>query len=246
MSSHQHAEDRVAPRAQLPAGNFTAVLSHLGVLRFSGPDAEAFLQGQLTCDVTAIGPGSIAEGAWCSPKGRMLANFLLWRREDGYAMVLSRDLAASVHKNIAKYVLRSRVTVIDASETTVLVGAAGAEPERRLRGPSAKLPDGRLLFALPAAEAPDALRGVALADAAVWRWLDIRQGLPLVTAATQDQFVPQMANLELLGGVSFDKGCYTGQEIVARAQHLGKVKRRMFIANVSAAARPGDRLYSED
>ena len=79
-----------------------------------------------------------------------------------------------------------------------------------------------------------------------WRWLDIRNGLPWITAATQDRLVPQMANLELLGGVSFDKGCYTGQEVVARTQHLGKVKRRMFLANVAAPAVAGDELYSED
>jgi len=226
--------------------NFVAILSHLGILRFTGLDAEAFLQGQLSCDVGRIGPGSIGDGAYCSPKGRMLANFLLWRREDGFAMILSRDLAGSVHKHILKFVLRSKVKVADESEAIALVGAAGAEAERKLRGVSVRLKDGRLLCALPAGDVPDALRGMQVAEASLWRWLDIRRGLPLVTAATQDQFVPQMANLELLGGVSFEKGCYTGQEIVARAQHLGKVKRRMFLANVSAPARAGDPLYSED
>ncbi|HTQ76062.1 MAG TPA: folate-binding protein [Burkholderiales bacterium] len=226
--------------------NFIAILSHLGILRFTGPDAEAFLQGQLSCDVGQIGPGSTGDGAYCSPKGRMLANFLLWRRQDGFAMILSRDLAASVHKHISKFVLRSKVKVTDESESIVLVGAAGAEAERTFAGASARLKDGRLLYALPAAEAPDALRGIRLADASLWRLLDIHRGLPLVTAATQDQLVPQMANLELLGGVSFEKGCYTGQEIVARAQHLGKVKRRMFLANVPAPARAGDPLFSDD
>jgi folate-binding protein YgfZ len=229
-----------------PAENFVTVLSHLGILVFSGPDAEPFLQGQLSCDVTRIGPGSVGSGAYCSPKGRMLANFLLWRREDGFAMILSRDLTASVHKHISRFVLRSKVVVIDASEATVLVGAAGTEARRKLRGASVRLNDGRLLLALPAAEASDALRGIPLADSGAWRWLDIRRGLPLVTAATQDQFIPQMANLEILGGVSFEKGCYTGQEIVARSQHLGKVKRRMFLANAPALARAGERLYSDE
>lgn len=226
--------------------NFVAILSHLGILRFNGPDAEAFLQGQLSCDVAQIGPGSIGNGAYCSPKGRMLANFLLWRQEEGFAMILSRDLAASVHTRISKFVLRSKVGVVDASETTALVGAAGTETGRNLRGASVRLKDGRLLFALPAGEAADALRGLQLADAAAWRRLDIRRGLPLVTVATTDQFIPQMANLELLGGVSFEKGCYTGQEIIARTEHLGKVKRRMYLANVSAPARAGDSLYNDD
>ena len=113
-----------------------------------------------------------------------------------------------------------------------------------------KLKDGRYLLVLMPSSAI-ALRQ-QLADVLVpvaahaWRWLDIRNGVPLVTAATQDQLVPQMANFELLGGVSFNKGCYTGQEVVARMQHLGKLKRRMFLANVAAQAKAGDPLYSED
>src|SRR5262249_46508454 len=191
--------------------------------------------------------GAASQGAYCSAKGRMLANFLLWREADGFAMTLSRDLAAPVHKQLSKFVLRSKVRISDASASTVLVGASGA-PARRLAAspPAVSLADGRLLLALPADAAPAALQGFELESASLWRWLDIRRGLPLVTAATQDQLVPQMANLELIGGVSFDKGCYTGQEIVARAQHLGKVKRRMFPANVAAEARPGNTLYSED
>jgi folate-binding protein YgfZ len=109
-----------------------------------------------------------------------------------------------------------------------------------------RLNDGRLILALPAEGAAGMLSGLPLADAARWRWLDIRGGIPLITAATQDQFVPQMANLELIGGVSFEKGCYTGQEIVARTQHLGKVKRRTFLANVLEPAQAGDALYSDD
>jgi folate-binding protein YgfZ len=177
----------------------------------------------------------------------MLANFLLWRDDKGFAMVLSRDLVGVVQKQLSRYVLRSDVKISDASETTVLVGTAGARADSVLASfPSIRLNDRRFLFALPATVAPGALKGVQLADSAVWRWLDIRGGQPLVTAATQDQFIPQMANLELLGGVSFEKGCYTGQEIVARSQHLGKIKRRMFLAHVPAPARAGDRLYSDD
>jgi hypothetical protein len=158
-------------------------------------------------------------------------------------------------------VLRSKVKVSDASGTVVLVGVAGERGERAVAGMFPELPakpnevrslsavgtvirlkDGRLLLALTASID----QRVGLADARLWRWLDIRGGLPLVTAATQDQFVPQMANLELIGGVSFEKGCYTGQEVVARAQHLGNVKRRMFLANVPVPAQAGDALYSDD
>jgi hypothetical protein len=248
MSTLQQAENRVTPQAGRSAENFIATLDHLGTLRFSGQDAEVFLQGQLSCDVSEVRPGLSSHGAYCSAKGRMLANFLLWREQDGFAMVLSRDLGASVQKQISKFVLRSKVKVADASDI-VLVGAAGAQAESLLAaapGQSVRLNDGRLIVALPAEGAAGVLRGLSLGDAARWRWLDIRSGVPLIKAATQDQFVPQMANLELIGGVSFEKGCYTGQEIVARTQHLGRVKRRMFLANVPAPAQAGDALYSDD
>lgn len=249
MSTLQHAEDRATPQAGRPAESFIAILDHLGTLRFSGQDAETFLQGQLSCDVSEVRQGSSSHGAYCSAKGRMLANFLLWREQDGFAMVLSRDLVAPVHKQISKFVLRAKVKAEDASDSMVLVGAAGALAENLLAavpGKSVKLIDGRVILELPAEGAAGMLRGLPLGDAARWRWLDIRSGVPLITTATQDQFVPQMANLELIGGVSFEKGCYTGQEIVARTEHLGRVKRRMFLANVPASAQAGDPLYSDD
>ncbi len=251
------------------AGDLLASLDHLGVLQFSGEDAESFLQGQLSCDVTSIQSSRSTYGAYCSPKGRMLANFLLWREEAGFVMVLSRDILGAVHRRLSMFVLRSRVRISDTSGSVVLLGFAGPSANGALRsifgglpelsceifrasglGTTIRLVDGRLILAsaLPAAESLRQQLAGAFRDvgAQVWRWLDIRSGLPLITAPTQDHLVPQMANIELLGGVSFDKGCYTGQEIVARTQHLGKIKRRMFLANVAAAARAGDPLYSED
>ena len=261
MSSLQHVEHRVTSSAAGSHGDFLATLDHLGVLRFSGEDAEPFLQGQLSCDVAQVSLRSGSYGAYCTPKGRMLANFLLWRDGSGFSMALSRDLVSVVEKQISKFVLRSRVKVSDASNSIVLAGGAGEQAERALGGMFSDLPakpnevrslsgvgtavrlkDGRLFFALTT---PIESR-VELTDARVWRWLDIRAGLPLVTAATQDQFIPQMTNLELIGGVSFDKGCYTGQEVVARAQHLGKVKRRMYLANAPVSAQAGDALFSGD
>ena len=246
-----------------------ALLSHLGVLQFSGEDAETFLQAQLSCDVSKVGLRSSAYGAYCSPKGRMLANFLLWREEAGFFMALSRDIAAAVQRNISRFVLRSKVKVTNASDTIVLAGAAGPQAEGALRGLFSELPkmpnevsrdsdagtvirlkDSRFVLSLAPSAASALQRRLAgplqFVDARAWRWLDIRNGLPWVTEATQDRLVPQMANFELIGGVSFDKGCYPGQEVVARTQHLGKLKRRMFLANVTAPAAAGDDLYSED
>ena len=264
MSSLQHAKHRTTPDAGSATGtrgDFVAVLDHLGVLHFSGEDAETFLQGQVSCDVARVDLRSSSYGAYCTPKGRMLANFLLWRDAEGFSMALSRDIASAVQKQLSRYVLRSKVKVSDASGMVVLVGAAGQQGERAFAGMFPELPvrpnevrsvpgvgtvirlkDGRLFLALRTSIDSR----VELVDARVWRRLDIRGGLPLITAATQDQFVPQMANLELIGGVSFEKGCYTGQEVVARAQHLGNVKRRMFLANVPIPAQAGDALYSDD
>ena len=251
------------------SGSIVASLDHLAVLQFGGEDAEAFLQGQLTCDVKKVGPRSSTYGAYCSPKGRMLASFLLWREEAGFSMALSRDIAAAVQKAISRFVLRAKVKIWDASGSLVLMGAAGPKAESALRGvfpdppgmplevssrtgagTFIRLEDGRFVLASAPATASELRQRLGstlqVTDARAWRWLDIRNGLPWITAATQDRLVPQMANFELIGGVSFDKGCYAGQEVVARTQHLGKVKRRMFLANVTAPAAAGDDLYSED
>ena len=260
MTSLQHAERPAKFDTHLP-GDFVTVLDHLGVLHFSGEDAESFLQGQLSCDVAAVSLRTSSYGAYCTAKGRMIANFLLWREPSGLSMALSRDLVPLVQKQISKFVLRAKVKVSDASGKIVLAGAAGTKAERNFAalfpdlpakpnevcsrsgiGTAVRLKDGRLFFALTTSIETR----VELTDARVWRWLDIRAGLPLVTAATQDQFIPQMTNLELIGGVSFEKGCYTGQEVVARAQHLGKVKRRMYLANAPVSAQAGDALFSGD
>ena len=257
--------DLVATRS----GSVLALLGHLGVLQFSGEDAETFLQGQLSCDVAGVDLRSGSYGAYCSPKGRMIANFLLWREEAGFHMALSRDITASVQKNISKFVLRAKVKISDASDTIAMAGAAGPKAAQALRevfpdlpkepdqvsrrpdiGTVIRLKDGRYFLALSPSSATALRQRLANVlvpvGAHAWRWLDIRNGVPLVTAATQDQLVPQMANFELLGGISFSKGCYTGQEVVARMQHLGKLRRRMFLANVAAPAAAGDPLYSED
>jgi len=268
----QHSQAESELKSQFVAarsGSILAPLTHLGVLAFSGEDAQAFLQGQLTCDVAAVGLGAGSYGAYCSPQGRMLASFLLWREETGFLMALSRDILPAVRKRISMFVLRSKVKITDASESLVLFGVAGARAAATLRGifselpaalnevrgqtgvgTSIKLNDGRFFLALAAPSAAPLREqladGLKAVEASVWRWLDLRSGVPLITAATQDRFVPQMANLDLLGGISFSKGCYTGQEIVVRMQHLGKPKRRMFLANVAAEAAAGDDLYSED
>ena len=246
-------------------------LSHLGLIGLSGEDTQAFLQGQLTSDVRQINPGRAQYGGYCTPKGRMLANFLLWQDARGdYLAQLPAELREGVQKRLGMFVLRSKVKVRDAGDEWVRMGIAGSGAEDLLQqhlgslpeGPMAvthaahasivRLPGGRFqIIALPehAAALWDALKqGSTPVGTSVWQWLGIRAGIPTIGAATQEQFIPQMVNYELIGGVSFKKGCYPGQEIVARTQYLGKLKRRMYLAHIVAQAGPtaGDELYSQD
>jgi folate-binding protein YgfZ len=250
-------------------GGVIADLSHLGLLGVTGADAEAFLQGQLSCDVGQLAADASTFGSYCSAKGRMLASFLLWREPHGYTLLLSRTLVSAIEKRLRQFVLRAQVTIADPGASRVLIGAAGNAAEDVLRASIGAIParihavahgDGVTVVRLPAnrfviAAASDRAGalwstlsgGLRPVGTPCWEWLDIVAGMPLVTARTQDELVPQMANLELIGGVSFEKGCYPGQEVVARTQYRGKSKRRMFLARVEGIApAPGDPLYSED
>ena len=265
----RHFGDPASELAVAPEGDVMADLSHLGLLGVTGPDAQAFLQAQLSCDIKGLGDEASSLGAYCSPKGRMLANFLTWPEGNGYFLVLSRTLVGAMAKRLGMFVLRSKVVVADRTGDRILIGAAGraagrtlhaalgtvpASPHRESRAVGAtviRLAQDRFLMAVASGRAASLWTALSCTLRPVgtpcWEWLDISAGIPHVTARTQDEFVPQMANLELLGGVSFHKGCYPGQEVVARTQYLGKAKRRMFLARVEGPApAPGDPLFSED
>ncbi len=255
-------------RAATASGSVVAHLGQFGLLAVSGPDARDFLHRQLSCDVEGLPDDRAAYGAYCSPKGRVLANFLLWREPDALRMLLPRSILPAIQKRLQTYVLRSKVTLAIPTDLVVLgaagPGAAGAvaalvgtppgEPLRVVRRDGVTclgLPGARFLVTAPSAVAPriwDQLAGVLQpVGTASWEWLEIANGLAWIGAATQEQFVPQMANLELVGAVSFRKGCYPGQEIVARTQHLGRPKRRLYRAHVAVdgAPVPGEALYSD-
>lgn len=253
------------------SGSVLAELSHLGVLDISGEDAQSFLQGQLTCDVSSLAAASSSFGGYCSAQGRLLATFVLWRTPAVLRMLLARSICAPIRKRLGQYVLRARVKIADSSDELVLLGAAGDAAAKALAEVSGEIPhrpqevqqraDGMTVIALaeerfliavapgPAIEILPALaKTLTPVGAPCWEWLDIRSGFPWISAPTQEQFVPQMANLDLLGGISFQKGCYPGQEIVARTRYRGKLKRRMFLANVADRECPaaGEQLYSDD
>jgi hypothetical protein len=255
------SSDNAAPRF--------ARLDHLGLIVFEGTDAQAFLNGQLTSDVQALTPEHCQYSGYCTPKGRLLATFLLWRREQSFYLQLPAVLREPLQKQISKFILRSKVTASDASSAWVRFGAAGGNAGNLLEQilgavPAVlgevrhvvdaiviKLPVDRYEIAVAASRASafeEALvnHGFAPSQSDLWRRLDICAGVPLITPATQEAFVPQMVNLDLIGGVSFSKGCYPGQEIVARMHYLGRVKQRMYRFHVrsSDAPRPADKLYS--
>ncbi|PIV74605.1 MAG: folate-binding protein [Rhodocyclales bacterium CG17_big_fil_post_rev_8_21_14_2_50_68_7] len=256
-----------AERENAASGTVLVPLSHLSVVRAGGPDAATFLHNLVTNDVKGLASGQAQYDGLCTPKGRMLASFLLWREADGLLLATARDLKDALLRRLAMYVLRSKVSLSDVDAQWVLLGLAGLDAEAaaaRCGLPAPREPMGVAAFAdgmvirvgdarfqiavrAPAAAALwDALCGVARPGGeALWRWFDIRAGIPLVVAATSEEFVPQMVNFELVGGVNFHKGCYPGQEVVARSQYLGKIKRRMVLAHLDAAAAPtpGEHLY---
>jgi len=243
-------------------------LTHLGLIEAAGDDALPFLHGQLTSDINHLAPGQLHHSAWCSAKGRMQASFLVWRSGAGCRLALSADLEAPTMKRLQMFVLRAKVRLASLTESTVLLGLAGPQAAEALAdaglpcAPEAMTTAGdeeRSVLAL------GANRFIVIADQTaasglwqklsvkarpaglpVWRWLDVQAGFPLVTAATKEEFVPQMADFEKLGGVSFHKGCYPGQEVVARTQYLGKVKRHLFRLKSLQALVAGAELHSPD
>ena len=219
-----------------------ARLTRYGLLSVTGADARAFLHAQLTNDIENLPADRPALAGWCSAKGRLLASFLVVPAADGFVLQLARDLAAPVAKRLSMFVLRSKVKIADLSEAWAQFGVWDVDwqqPDVAWKGNVATVRVGerRFLEFGPAAE----LGATASADEAQWTLQEIRASRPLITSATQDQFVPQMVNFEKLGAVDFGKGCYPGQEIVARAQYRGQVKRRMVRAQAPAGVvlKPG-------
>lgn len=258
------------PRQEVSAaatGDVIADLSHWSLIRAAGADAEGFLQGQLTNDVRELGSGSQLSG-YCTAQGRMLALFRIFKRDGDFCLQLPAELRDSVLKRLRMFVLRAKVTLEAMDDELARIGVAGPGVEARLQGrlgPLPTLPDeGMSSGALnllrlrgphprfeiigPYADIERLWSVLALTPvgAGTWAWLDIAAGVPTVLPATTEAFVPQMMNLELIGGVNFKKGCYPGQEIVARTHYLGRLKQRMYRAHTDSAQAPkaGDALYA--
>ena len=233
-------------------------LPHLGVIRVEGDEAATFLQGQLTQDVVLLGPGEARLAAFCSAKGRMQASFVAVRRgPTEILLVCSADILQQTLKRLSMFVLRAKARLTDASAAFDLFGLCGVTANAVL--PQAGAPwektdvgaahvvrlypaDGvpRALWIAPAGEPLPT--GPALSNA-LWLWSEVRSGVATVTAPVVDAFVPQMLNYESVGGVNFKKGCYPGQEVVARSQFRGTLKRRGFLVHGEAELAAGRELF---
>ncbi len=258
-------EDFGNPARELQAsdsGDVIADLGHRGLIAVRGPDAGKFLQGQLTNDIDLVVEGHSQLSGYCSPKGRLLALLRIFRRDDALYLQLPRPLLDGTLARLKKYVLMSKVTLEDAGAALIGIGLTGphaeailgdliaavpAEPDAVGRDGALtvlRLPGRRPRFALygPPAEMERAWTTLAAratpVGAAAWDRHDILAGIPDVYPATVEEFIPQTVNLELLGGINFKKGCYTGQEIVARLHYRGSVKRRMYLGHADAESVP--------
>ncbi|MES2191409.1 MAG: folate-binding protein [Pseudomonadota bacterium] len=232
-----------------------AKLENLGVIRVAGEEAVKFLQGQLTQDIALIGLSEARLAAFCNAKGRMQASFVVFKRsESDILMVCSRDLLAQTLKRLSMFVLRAKAKLTDASADFLLYGLAGNAVAGENRAPWSKLDiDGaHKVFLYPGAGVKRALwcapSGTGLPDApalakGLWDWLEVQSGIATITQPLFEAFVPQMLNYESVGGVSFKKGCYPGQEIVARSQFRGTLKRRAYLVHGEAAAAIGQEVF---
>jgi len=267
-----HFGDSVAELQETQTATIMADLSHYGLIRFSGEDAKTFLQGQLTCDIQEVNPHKAQYGSYCTPKGRILATFLLWQQGEDFLMQLPASLAAAIQKRLSMYVLRAKVTLSNASDDWIRIGIAGPRAAALIDTIASTsggfsqslqvmhdkeisflyLSQQRIELITTLENAPELWNRLSqhakTAGAGCWDWLTIASGIPVILPETQEMFLPQMINLDAIGGVSFKKGCYPGQEIVARTQYLGKLKRRMFLAHIdtSQTITAGDALYSND
>ena len=231
-----------------------------GLILAQGPEAAAFLNSQLTQQMLHLDAAQARPAGYCSPKGRLLATFVAWQAApETIALACSADLLPVTLKRLSMYVLRAKCKLTDRSSQWPLYGLAGPAADTVLAGSVAEADwaCGRhgdaWVIRLPVADGvsrclwagADAPPLPSLADDA-WRWLEVRSGVPRIVAATVDRFVPQMLNLELLGAVDFKKGCYPGQEVVARSQYRGTIKRRTYLLDSAVPLAPGDEVFHSD
>ncbi len=246
--------------------NFICALSHLAIIVVSGKDAAQFLQGQITCDVIQdINDNSSSFAALCSAKGRIISTFLIIKRADVFYLILPSTLSEIVVKRLQMFILRSDISITDVTDEFCLIGLGGKKPIDNFpqqtfnvsenEGLIVKYPSNNCRFlVLKKVEQSiqfwsrfiETKKFIATGNC-YWKELEILDGIPWLTKETSEEFIPQMLNLDLLKAVSFKKGCYTGQEIIARTHFLGKAKRKMYLARSQTNTKisPNDSIYED-
>jgi folate-binding protein YgfZ len=259
------------PSPATGSSGFVAPLTDLGLIAVTGEEAATFLHNQLTNDVEHLGSAEARLAGYCTAKGRLLATMLMWKSGDAVMLQLPRQIQPAVQKRLQMFVLRTKAKLADATDNFVALGLSGEPASAALTQWFPTLPaspyskvqtDAGTLIRMPNASGAPRYQWITSVDAAqdawpiltkalspvgthLWRVAEINAGIPQITQPTQEQFVPQMVNFELIGGVNFKKGCYPGQEIVARSQYLGKLKRRMVLASVDVQdARAGIEVFA--
>lgn len=252
------------------SGSTLTDLSYNGMITAHGADAEDFLHNQFCNDVKKLNTENSQLNGYCSPKGRLFSVFRLFMRENTYYIRLPRDVLENVLKRMRMFVMRSQVTLEDASESLVHIGFAGPNAAAELQDIVKTIPEqvdqtvqhpDFTIVRIPGSQPRFEIMGELHAVKSLWQKLDvhatavgapawkldsIRAGIPAVFTATSEAFIPQMLNLQAINGLSFKKGCYPGQEIVARMQYLGKLKRHMYRIHINSddMIAPGDKLFS--
>ena len=231
-----------------------SLLDNLGVITMVGDDKKSYLQGQVTCDVVSLEKDQSTLGAHCDAKGKVWSVFRLFRHQDGYGLIQPKSALEIELKEIKKYAVFSKVTIEESND--IILGVAGSQSNsfidgiseesgdvRAINGGTAvKVADNRWLLLLTSDAAQSMIENsdATLTTHELWNRFDIEAALPFVPAAAQNEHIPQALNLQALGGISFTKGCYTGQETVARAKYRGTNKRAMYIVKGATATNLND------
>ncbi len=250
--------------------DIVTVLSDYGLIKVVGDDAETFLHAQFTNDLQqGVNENSSQLSTYCSPKGRILALFRIFKANDAYYLSMPRELIEATHKRLSMFVLMSKVTLTDESDSISQLGVSGPNSEQKLMAMVGQPPEAinqvvtnenisiiripgphpRFQIVGPAKEIKSLNNklGTFVKEVSTnaWQLLDIHAAIPVIKLANVEAFVPQMLNLQAIDGLSFKKGCYPGQEVVARMQYLGKLKRRMYLVHNDdeTIAQPGDSIF---
>ncbi|MDM8569992.1 hypothetical protein QUF50_10900, partial [Thiotrichales bacterium HSG1] len=236
-------------------------LSYLGLIEVTGADAQQFLQGQFTNDVTKVDAQHHQLSAWCNHKGRIIVSFHIFQHAGAFYLLLPQESLASTLKRLQMYMLRSAVKLKDASNDLVRIGISGVNSQKTVKDywfeppteVDTSLTDGSTTvlqiagimprYIVISKTMPDSFPTVSV-NTQTWQLLDILAGLPMIGLATTEKFIPQTVNYQQINGISLNKGCYSGQEVIARVHYLGKPKSKLYLATIDSCElpQPGDNV----